>query len=718
MKVKYKLTLINGLLMAVFITGITSVILNRAGALQRAAAVENMTDLSANIGKEILGLTEVCIQVLNTTALFTCYENVPAEARRAGLQTALYMLVSAVPEFVSAYTLWMPDAFDGLDALYAGTPGSTGNGQFAFYVTKALGAPEFKAYPGYDGALTNLPTDIMVTNPMLDTAHGSGKYLIDIQIPILRGDTVGGILGLQVGLEGTQAAAEKIKPYGVGNIAVYANNGAIAAHFDSAKPGSNFRTVDLELLGEDGVLTVAESLSSGKTGVIFHRDMVIMSYPFKSTGSDFWTVVSFVPANVVFSPVYVLIEFSIVFIVIAVAAAAVIIFFVSTGITKPIVTVALTLKDISEGEGNLTETVNVNSKDEIGELAYYFNATLGKIRNMIVTISNQSDILLNIGDDLARQMNETAAAVNEIAANIQNAKDRTGDQSVSVSKSITAMEQITGNIGILSGHVERQSTSVSQSSSAIEEMLASIQSVARTLMNNAGNVKELMESSDDGRAGIQEVVADIQEIARESEGLLEINAVMENISSQTNLLSMNAAIEAAHAGEAGKGFAVVADEIRKLAENSGEQSKIISTVLKKIKDSIDKITESTDNVLKKFEAIENGVKTVSNQEESIRNAMEEQSAGSQQILAAIGQLNDTTQVVKNGSDEMLGGSRLVIAESKNLEVLTSEIAGGMNEMAVGAEQINTAVNRVNLISGENRNNIVVLADEIKKFKVE
>jgi methyl-accepting chemotaxis protein len=162
----------------------------------------------------------------------------------------------------------------------------------------------------------------------------------------------------------------------------------------------------------------------------------------------------------------------------------------------------------------------------------------------------------------------------------------------------------------------------------------------------------------------------------------------------------------------------VADEIRKLAENSGEQSKTISTVLKKIKDSIDKITKSTDNVLNKFEAIDGGVRTVAEQEENIRSAMEEQGTGSRQILEAIGQLNDATQLVKNGSVEMLEGSRQVIQESKNLELVTEEITNGMNEMATGAEQINVAVNRVNEISGQNKENIDVLVREVSKFKVE
>jgi methyl-accepting chemotaxis protein len=189
--------------------------------------------------------------------------------------------------------------------------------------------------------------------------------------------------------------------------------------------------------------------------------------------------------------------------------------------------------------------------------------------------------------------------------------------------------------------------------------------------------------------------------------------------SNWNLVSIvPAEVVLAHAGEAGKGFAVVADEIRKLAESSGEQSKTIGTVLKKIKQSIDKITTSTNNVLGKFEAIDSGVKLVSDQETHIRSAMEEQGTGSKQILEVISQLNDITKLVKGASEEMLQGSKKVIGEGKNLEIVTLEITNGVNEMAIGAEQINVAVHRVNDLSRENQKNINILVDEVSLFKVQ
>ena len=155
----------------------------------------------------------------------------------------------------------------------------------------------------------------------------------------------------------------------------------------------------------------------------------------------------------------------------------------------------------------------------------------------------------------------------------------------------------------------------------------------------------------------------------------------------------------------------------------------LCNVLKKIKGSIEKITKSTENVLNKFGAIDTSVanrqrswrklaQTVADQEENIRNAMEEQGSGSKQMLLSAGTLNEITRQVKSGSQEMLEGAQEVIHESANLEKATDEITSGMNEMASGAEQINVAVNHVNEISGKNRQAIAVLLQEVSRFKVE
>jgi methyl-accepting chemotaxis protein len=628
-------------------------------------------------------------------------------------------------EIVGLIAILKPNVLDGMDAAYEGQVGSSPSGQFIPWFHKLNGAMEYASFDDY----TSIPlTDRQSAgNPYVRKVQGKDTLLVCITAPIIHPQTkeVLGCVGLNCDLNSLQSVVNQtIKENNeIAYMAVYTGDGTILSSFVPDRVGKNIRDGDRSLFSnhmEEVVAAITEGrdIRVAEYSSVLDTDLEIVMHPFTISKASAWTLCVGTPKSIILTEVTAMQTFTIIIALVSIIVVALIIYFVLANTTKPIVKVALTLKDISEGDGDLTKTVDINSKDEVGDLARYFNATLAKIKNLVVTIKTQTVDLFDIGTELASNMTETAAAINQITSNIQSLKQQTVNQSASVTETHATMVHITENVEMLNGHVDKQAASVAQSSVAVEEMLENIQSVTGTLTRNVENVKTLADASEVGRSGLQDVASDIQQIARDSEGLLEINAVMENIASQTNLLSMNAAIEAAHAGEAGKGFAVVADEIRKLAESSSEQSKTISSVLKKIKDSIDKITRSTDAVLNKFEAIDSGVRTVSDQEENIRNAMEEQGQGSQQILESVSQLNELTHQVKNGTEEMLQGAREVIGESHNLARVTQELTNGMNEMATGAEQINIAVTRVNDITGQNKENIDVLVKEVSRFKVE
>jgi methyl-accepting chemotaxis protein len=725
MKLKFRLTLITAVLLVVAVAGVSIILLMNARALQTTAAFSNLEELTGRYSVIMQNRYENYLSAAKTLAdIMNAFEDVSSGERRTRYDNTILSIMESNPNFMGMFSIWKPNAIDGNDAAFVNDPGSDSTGRYMPWYSRRTGVLEkhsLSEYEQYNDVTANIDsTDPVLSAPYWATLAGKPIFAIRLCYPIISDRKIVGRVGIMVDLTSSSELISQIQPYGTGRAIMYSTDGTISAHYDPSMIGKKISdSQSLAILGQEAVNDTLETLRTGQPNSGRNNERIFESYPFYVGGvKNAWTILTSVPEIDVMAAVNRLTRIAVIIVVIAIVIAGGITFFVAGSIAKPIVHVALTLKDISEGEGDLTQTIDIHSNDEVGDLARYFNATLEKIKALVITIKQRSISLFDIGNELSSNMTETAAAINQITANIQSIKGRVINQSASVTETNATMEQITVNIDKLNGHVDRQNVNVAQSSSAIEEMLANIQSVAQTLIKNADNVKGLMEASEVGRSGLQEVAADIQEIARESEGLLEINSVMENIASQTNLLSMNAAIEAAHAGEAGKGFAVVADEIRKLAENSREQSKTISTVLKKIKDSIDKITKSTGSVLNKFEAIDGGVKTVSDQEENIRNAMEEQSAGSKQILEAIGQLNEATQMVKGGSEEMLEGSKQVIQESKNLELVTQEITNGMNEMATGAEQINVAVTRVSTISGANKDNIDVLVKEVSKFKVE
>ena len=550
----------------------------------------------------------------------------------------------------------------------------------------------------------------------------SGKLVIACATPIYD-DNKQIINVLLAVISGTQVS-EDVKDITIGQTGycyVLGQTGITIAHKNQTLVETMYNLV--EASRQDAGLAstasfVQHSLETNKTEMGYYtyqnEKFIAASSAMKTTG---WTVVIKAPVNEFMGTVYELRRSMLIIGLIIFIITIIIVYFVAQRMTAPIVNVVSALQNIAQGDGDLTVRLPVHGNDEIADMSEYFNETIAKIGATIQSIGVNSDTMEEIGNELASNMTETASAVHEISANIEGVKQQAMTQAASVTETAATIEEIVRTIKQLNTSIETQAASVAQSSSSVEEMVANIASIGQTLGKTDDVINDLSTATGDGKATLVTSNTVTQKIAEESGSLLEASNVIQHIASQTNLLAMNAAIEAAHAGEAGKGFAVVADEIRKLAEDSAMQGKTITATLKTLSGEIESLADSSKTVEEKFNAIFTLAAQVKEMSNRLTEAMREQENGSREVLNAIKNINMVTTEVQAGAEEMLKGGESVADEMHKLDDLTRIITDSMNEMASGAVQINNAVQDVNTVTQKNKVSIQNLAEEVGKFKV-
>lgn len=393
-----------------------------------------------------------------------------------------------------------------------------------------------------------------------------------------------------------------------------------------------------------------------------------------------------------------------------------IILLIYQSIIKRLNFVGKSIKTLSSGDADLTLRIPTKGNNEFSELGNNVNVFIEILQTLVKKLNEAQLSLEQIGAELGVNSQETASATSQIMANISSVRIQAETQSAAVVETTSVLEQSGQSVNELVALINNQVAGISQASAAIEEMIGNIGAVSNSVKIMSQSFKVLDSNVNDGNFKLENVGNKVNQMAEQSKMLLQANNMIAQVASQTNLLAMNAAIEAAHAGEAGRGFSVVADEIRKLAETSSAQSKNINTELKEISASIQDIVLLTSDARNSYDSIVTQLTSTDSIMEQIDNAMSEQSLASTQILEALADMKGQSASVNEKSMSLQKGISEVQNNMDVVAQVSEVILGSMDEMTAGSQEISTSSQSVSNLAQQTRDNIEIMDSLLKQFK--
>ena len=375
------------------------------------------------------------------------------------------------------------------------------------------------------------------------------------------------------------------------------------------------------------------------------------------------------------------------------------------------------IDDLNTGDKDLTKRLTIYHNNEISEVKKSVNIFVNTVHETVREIGSANYNLKSTFENVKKQLDETKNQMDDISKEITTATETLKAEDKSVNDTSELVSQISSNITTLNQMIDSQVDSITQASAGIEEMIGNIQSITGSVDKMAGEFTELNAATVDGIEKNRIVNELLNSVLAQSKTLQDTNMVIVSISSQTNLLSMNAMIESAHAGEAGKGFAVVAEEIRKLADTSATQSKSIGENLKLIAENIRKVVESADLSKASFEVVSEKTNNTSELVYSIKKATEEQSQASKHLLETLSTMNNISVSVQRSSKKIGDRANTVLDAIKGLKESSQNMAQNFNQIVSTTEVTQQTTKNLHNLTEDMNNAVNDISERIDEFKV-